>query len=380
MGRQKEETIFIVYHNMPHVQTTKQKYFFYHVSTWFTIVLAYRCLLSRVYAENVPRIVVARFRSRHEVASSSDAEPPPRTKKEWLQHLEIERHRPRNDDCLLPRFASAESIMRLWDHVRHRHKSFHLHKGADGRFGRISSTNLGQDWVLAESEQTAIECTPNDVLRAYLSGSLQKIWNADSVLDCQFTLVDPTRGQQQLYDEAGRGGEPYYRQDLVLKSQRVIRRKTGTMRYAQRIVIDQVGEDDATNYCVRVSLLDDNKNTRHNTTNGHKPFQALHVFVHLSPRGHDTHIYAAGIFQVNRRVVPNLVVFDAAGIAGQMAGKGTLWLAAHFKQQQEQRLLNQLNRKITTNSSSSRGVIHEHIDKKETIGSDTTRGDEASIF
>ena len=36
---------------------------------------------------------------------------------------------------------------------------------------------------------------------------------------------------------------------------------------------------------------------------------------------------AAGVFEVNRRVVPNLLIFDASGIAGDMAGKGTLWLA-----------------------------------------------------
>jgi hypothetical protein len=32
------------------------------------------------------------------------------------------------------------------------------------------------------------------------------------------------------------------------------------------------------------------------------------------------------------KVVPNLVVFDASGIAGSMAGKGTLWLASFFEQ------------------------------------------------
>eukprot|EP00977_Amphora_coffeiformis_P006158 scaffold1328_cov162-Amphora_coffeaeformis.AAC.21 len=346
--------------NMPH--------FFCPVSILF-IILAY--LASGVYAENVPKIVVAGFRSQHEAVSSSDSETSRRTRKEWLHRLLEEEegggahhHRDDNDDCILPRYASAESIMRFWDRVRKRHKSFRLHKGADGRFGRISSTNLGQDWVLAESEQIAVECTPSDVLRAYLTGSLQKIWNVDSVLDCQFTLVDPA--QQQPNDAGGGREEPYYRQDLVLKSQRVIRRHTGVMRYAQRIVIDQVGEGDATNYCVRVTLLDDMKNKkRDNTTRCLKPFQALHVFVHLSPRGNDTHIYAAGIFQVNRRVVPNLVVFDAAGIAGSMAGKGTLWLAAHFKKQQEQRLLENSGQKTAANSIDGRddGDGSEQIDE-----------------
>ena len=51
----------------------------------------------------------------------------------------------------------------------------------------------------------------------------------------------------------------------------------------------------------------------------------------LQQVGPDVRIYAAGVFRVNRRVVPNLVVFDASGIAGDMAGKGTLWLAGHFE-------------------------------------------------
>lgn len=296
---------------------------------------------------------MAGFRSHHGAVSSSSSDTwrPPNTKKEWLKFLleEDRRGGAHHDDhreCIFPRFASAESIMRLWDHVRHRHKSFRRHEGPDGRCGRISSTNLGHDWVLAESEQMAVQCTPNDVLRVYLNGSLQKIWNADSVLECRFTLVDTANSQQRLYDDRRR--EPYYRQDLVLKSQRVIRRHTGIMRYAQRIVIDQVGEGRATNYCVRVTLHDDENTRDNNATTSNKPFQELHVFVHLSPRGHDTHIYAAGIFQVNRRVVPNLLVFDAAGIAGSMAGKGTLWLAAYFKQHQERKLLHPLDQKKTT--------------------------------
>ena len=51
----------------------------------------------------------------------------------------------------------------------------------------------------------------------------------------------------------------------------------------------------------------------------------------LQQVGPDVRIYAAGVFRVNRRVVPNLVVFDASGIAGDMASKGTLWLAGHFE-------------------------------------------------
>ena len=55
------------------------------------------------------------------------------------------------------------------------------------------------------------------------------------------------------------------------------------------------------------------------------------MYVGLQQVGPDVRIYAAGVFRVNRRVVPNLVVFDASGIAGDMAGKGTLWLAGHFE-------------------------------------------------
>ena len=62
-----------------------------------------------------------------------------------------------------------------------------------------------------------------------------------------------------------------------------------------------------------------------------EPFESLNVYVGLEQRGDDVHIYAAGVFEVNRRVVPNLIVFDASGIAGDMAGKGTLWLSGEFE-------------------------------------------------
>ena len=63
-----------------------------------------------------------------------------------------------------------------------------------------------------------------------------------------------------------------------------------------------------------------------------KPFNALSVYVGLQQEGDDVRIYAAGVMEVNRKVVPNLVVFDASGIAGDQAGKGTLWLNGHFEQ------------------------------------------------
>lgn len=184
----------------------QMRWLFYTVLNWLLL-----SSLSDVSAEIAPRIAVAGFRPKYETstgaATSNNKKPP--TKKEWLKILE--QHQ---DHCILPRLASAERILRLWDNVRKRDKSFRQHRGADGRFGRISSTNLGHDWVLAESDQIAVDCTPSDVLRAYLSGSLQKIWNKDSVLDCHFTLVEEEPVQE--YDS------PYYRQDLILKSQRVI--------------------------------------------------------------------------------------------------------------------------------------------------------------
>ena len=81
-----------------------------------------------------------------------------------------------------PRFASASTVAKLFDKVRHPQKSFRRHQGRDGRQGFVSSTNLGWDWVLAESKQVAMDATPQHVLEAYLSGKLQTKWNSDSVL------------------------------------------------------------------------------------------------------------------------------------------------------------------------------------------------------
>lgn len=41
--------------------------------------------------------------------------------------------------------------------------------------------------------------------------------------------------------------------------------------------------------------------------------------------------------QVNRKIVSNLLVFDARGIAGCLAGKGILWLAAFFEKRRNSR-------------------------------------------
>ena len=62
-----------------------------------------------------------------------------------------------------------------------------------------------------------------------------------------------------------------------------------------------------------------------------RPFNVLRVNVNLHQVGSNVEIYAAGLMKVNRKVVPNLVIVDAAGIAGSMAGKGTLWLSSHFR-------------------------------------------------
>ena len=180
------------------------------------------------------------------------------------------------------------------------------------------------DWVLAESQQTAPHCTCEEVLAAYLDGGLQRRWSADKVIDVQTSAARTSRA------------EPCYVQDLVLHSQRVLARHTGVMRYSQRIVVDRVG---AHAYCVLVELVpergvDGGRAERgralRGASAGKRPFRSLAVYVHLAQRGADVDIYAAGVFEVDRRVVPHLVLFDASGIAADMAGKGTLWLSAHF--------------------------------------------------
>ena len=49
-------------------------------------------------------------------------------------------------------------------------------------------------------------------------------------------------------------------------------------------------------------------------------------------------IYAAGVFEVNREVVPKIIIFDTSGIAGSLAGKGTLWLSAYFQNRSDKKL------------------------------------------
>eukprot|EP00980_Cylindrotheca_fusiformis_P003360 scaffold747_cov120-Cylindrotheca_fusiformis.AAC.16 len=250
------------------------------------------------------------------------------------------------DNFRFERFQSPKSIQRALQSVR-RKSPFKWFEGKDGRKGFVSSTKLAGDWVLAESQQVATDCTTHEVLQAYLSGDLQQKWNKKEVLFCRFRqkkfededsisenksrlLGGKTRrvtfrkGNKKL----GKGQQlgVCYQQDLLLQSQRVIRSHTGVMKYSQEILIDKIGDD---NYAVLVRL-DPRKQMEHTTAK--KPFESLSVYVGLQQRGKDVDIYAAGVMQVNRKVVPNLVVFDASGIAGSMAGKGTLWLAGHFDQ------------------------------------------------
>ena len=208
------------------------------------------------------------------------------------------------------RFQSPEAVDQALSKCRH-NSAFKRYRGKDGRNGHFCSTRLGGDWVLAESKQLAPACTAADVLAAYLSAENQKRWNADKVHNIKISRAGPGR----------------YKQEMVLKSQRIITSHMGIMRYTQTIRVDQIGSG---NYNAFVRL---DPNAKSNTKR--RPFDSLAVNVSLRQKGDDVVIYAAGIMRVNRSVVPNLIVFDASGIAGNMAGKGTLWLSTHFERKQE---------------------------------------------
>lgn len=269
------------------------------------------------------------------------------------------------------RFQSSASIRKALRSVRSA-SSFKWFEGKDGRKGYISSTKLGGDYVLAESEQIAVDCKSEDVLRVYLSGELQARWNSKDCLACHFTKCKKNKNYPShrhtrkplnlLYGKlAGGIGERgevqkhesnndvakkdcyFYLQDLLLKSQRVIRSQTGPMRYQQIIEIDKVGQD---NYAILVRLFKNKKNGKREnnnqpvnqddltsgfTTTAKKPFESLEVYVGLEQMGSNVKIYAAGVFEVNRKVVPKIIVFDTSGFAGSIAGKGTLWLAGYFE-------------------------------------------------
>jgi len=211
------------------------------------------------------------------------------------------------------RFFAPSAVASAFDGVRRRPGSFRPHRGRDGRAGSVCSTRLGGDWVLGESEQVLPSCTCGAVLRAYLDADLNRRWCADRVLD--MTITQARR--------ASAGGELRYRQDMVLRSQRVLASTTGVMAYSHSIAVDAIGRGD---YCALVEIDPDVPGTER------RPFDSLSVYVSLTQEGPDVRVYAAGVMEVNRKVVPNLIVFDASGIAGDQAGKGTLWLSAHFKQ------------------------------------------------
>ena len=288
------------------------------------------------------------------------------------------------------RYQSPISIQEALETIRGGNvkKKFKFHKGKDGRKGYVSTTKIGKsDWVLAESQQIAINCTTKDVLKAYLSGELQAKWNSDKVINCTFTKFPLSKSSSDDEDNGscsaavgtddsgigdpdndGDHGRYYYQQDLVLHSQRVITSHTGIMRYGQSIHIDQIGHS-SDKYCAHIKLIEPTakiassesstdeassssptsparSSTKQSTntiedeailaTTKKKPFNKLQVYVNLEQHGNNVQIYAAGIMKVNRQVVPNLIIFDASGIAGTMAGKGTLWLNSYFDERQQE--------------------------------------------
>jgi len=210
----------------------------------------------------------------------------------------------RAEEFTFGRFQAPESIEEAMNKCR-KPSSFRRYvKGS--REGFYCSTKLGGDWVLAESKQVAKSCTPEDVLRAYLCGDNQKKNNPDKVKRCTIA----------------RTGPGIYSQEMVLLPQRVLSGMTTEMRYTQKIRVDKIGN---IGYNAYVELDPASK-----STTKLKPFDVLKVNVSLKQVGDDVHIYACGLMRVSRKVVPNLVIFDASGIAGAMAGKGTLWLSSHF--------------------------------------------------
>ncbi|KAK1742432.1 hypothetical protein QTG54_006997 [Skeletonema marinoi] len=139
-----------------------------------------------------------------------------------------------------------------------------------------------------QSHEVAKDCVPAEVLAAYLDGSNQKKWNEDKVLDINIS----------------RTGSGLYRQDMVLKPQRVLTGKTTIMRYTQKICVDKIGNS---NYNAFVEL-----DTKSKSNTKLRPFHILKVNVGIEQVGNDVHIYAAGIMKVNRKIVPNLVIFARA--------------------------------------------------------------------
>ena len=276
------------------------------------------------------------------------------------------------------RFQSPISNRKELQSVRS-DSSFKWFEGKDGRKGQVSSTRLGGDYVLAESEQIAVDCRTDGVLRVYLSGKEQLRWSSKNCQECHITkfkkknnhpshlgcIREPVTKPHKLNFWSGRSNDGtdekgkirkhksnknasrddsyFYLQDLLLKSQRIIRRQTGPMRYQQIIEIDKIGLHDCT---ILVRLLKKKKNSKREdndrleeheylnsavTTTVKKPFESLEVYIRLEQMGSDVKIYTAGVLEVNRRVVPKIIIFDTSGLAGSLAGKGTLWLWGYFE-------------------------------------------------
>jgi hypothetical protein len=241
----------------------------------------------------------------------------------------------KEDEFFFQRYQSPRSIQNALKTKTH----LKYHHGKDGRKGYVSTRKLTGDWVLAQSEQVAVQTSTKEVLKAYLNGELQEKWNRKEVIKCHFSCKD-------IHQKKKNHGK-YYQQDLILKSQRIITSQTGIMRYRQTIMIDQIGNE---KYCVIIRLDDPETISSSSSSSSSipvstatstkcKPFDSLLVHVGLEQNGEDVNIYANGIMKVNRKVVPNLIVFDASGIAGSMAGKATLWLAAHFEEKRRERKL-----------------------------------------
>ena len=172
------------------------------------------------------------------------------------------------------RHRSPAAVSRAFDGVRRRPGQWRDYRGTDGREGRVCSTRLGGDWVLGESEQVLPSCTCGEVLRAYLDAALNTRWCADKVQDMAITCVRRP------------GVEVVYRQDMVLRSQRIITSKTGVMEYSHSISVDAIGRD---NYNALVQIDPDVPGTER------RPFDSLSVYVSLTQEGPDVRVYAAGV-------------------------------------------------------------------------------------